>query len=168
MRGGDNTNEDPNTPEMLVARLLKEEAREVDDEARAMDGELMTGGGRWESAGAGGGVTLSGGGRGGAGMGDGGGMRRDTVSTGASLALGSVPESHIKTETHIKTSGGASSTRAGSSGVKSSQLKEVLDVLRVHLQSASDNDLDLDPETFKMFKSEFVTLCERTRKSRTK
>ena len=81
--------------------------------------------------------------------------------------LPSAVSRHTKTQTHIKTSGGASSTRAGSSGVKSSQLKEVLDVLRVHLQSASDNDLDLDPETFKMFKSEFVTLCERTRKSRT-
>ena len=34
--------EGPNTPEILVARLSKEEGRKV-DEARAMDGELMTG-----------------------------------------------------------------------------------------------------------------------------
>jgi hypothetical protein len=35
--------EDPNSPEMLVARLLKEEGREVDDEAREADGELLPG-----------------------------------------------------------------------------------------------------------------------------
>ena len=35
--------EDPNSPEMLVARLLKEEGREVDDEARAADGEAVPG-----------------------------------------------------------------------------------------------------------------------------
>jgi hypothetical protein len=161
MRGGDNSNEDPNTPEMLVARLVKGLGfRVVDDEARPMDGDLMTGGGRWKSGGGGGGLTLSGGGRGGAGMGDGGGIRSDTVSTGASLALASVPESHIKKETHIKTSG---STRAGSSGEKSSQLEAVLDVLRVRLQSPTHNDLDLDPETFEMFISKFKTLCEETR-----
>jgi hypothetical protein len=33
--------EDPNSPEMLVARLLKAEGREVDDEAREADGELL-------------------------------------------------------------------------------------------------------------------------------
>jgi hypothetical protein len=161
MRGGDNSNEDPNTPEMLVARLVKEGAREV-DEARPMDGDLMTEGGQWESRGGGGGVILSGRGRGGTGMGDGGGMRSDTVSTGASLALASVPESHIKKETNIRTS---SSFRAGSSGEKSSQLKAVLDVLRVRLQSPTHNDLDLDPETFTMFISKFDTLCEETRMS---
>jgi hypothetical protein len=35
--------EDTNSPEMLVARLLKEEGREVDDEARAAEGEVLTG-----------------------------------------------------------------------------------------------------------------------------
>ena len=35
--------EDANSPEMLVARLLKEEGREVDDEARAADGEAVPG-----------------------------------------------------------------------------------------------------------------------------
>ena len=35
--------EDTHSPEMLVARLLKEEGREVDDEARAADGEVLTG-----------------------------------------------------------------------------------------------------------------------------
>jgi hypothetical protein len=35
--------EDPNSPEMLVARLLKAEGREVDDEARAADGEVVAG-----------------------------------------------------------------------------------------------------------------------------
>ena len=35
--------EDANSPEMLVARLLKEEGREVDDEARAADGEVVPG-----------------------------------------------------------------------------------------------------------------------------
>jgi hypothetical protein len=33
--------EDPNSPEMLVARLLKAEGREVDDEAREAGGELL-------------------------------------------------------------------------------------------------------------------------------
>ncbi len=33
--------EDPNSPEMLVARLLKAEGREVEDEARAADGEKL-------------------------------------------------------------------------------------------------------------------------------
>ena len=35
--------EDPNSPEMLVARLLKAEGREVDDEARAADGGVVAG-----------------------------------------------------------------------------------------------------------------------------
>jgi hypothetical protein len=35
--------EDTNSPEILVARLLKEEGREVDDEARAADGEVLPG-----------------------------------------------------------------------------------------------------------------------------
>jgi len=35
--------EDANSPGMLVARLLKEEGREVDDEARAADGEAVPG-----------------------------------------------------------------------------------------------------------------------------